>query len=248
MPSVQDIRAELAKRQPEKSGHTGTILSVLVAFIAGGLLVFGWQLVPAATLTGGAPSGSRQGEIAVPASAGRLGQASAAPLLRSCLTHRDLYVASAARPWTLDAGGASGAYKAIESISAAAHTTALLGQQPGPGATIRFATIWGRIAECVYNQDAPALCDIDNRALAVDSLNNFVRHSYRAAADVANTRASVELNQIGGIKERLMVVLRSHLRDGALVAADFGIFASDEVRRIGRDAKPARDVCAAARR
>jgi hypothetical protein len=55
----------------------------------------------------------------------------------------------------------------------------------------------------------------------------------------------LQLSQLANLKERVMVGFRGHLRDGSIVAGDFGFFAPEEIKRIARDTKPVRDVCAA---
>jgi hypothetical protein len=95
------------------------------------------------------------------------------------------------------------------------------------------------IAECVFNKDAAELCDSNNRALAVDAVGRHLRHADSVLAQ-PNVTASLQISRLAALKERVIVGFRGHLRDGSFIAADFGMFAPDEVRRIARDTKPIR--------
>ena len=40
---------------------------------------------------------------------------------------------------------------------------------------VEFTAIWADVADCVYRQNGWVLCDPDNRALAVEAANTFMR-------------------------------------------------------------------------
>ena len=124
-------------------------------------------------------------------------------------------------------------------------SAALFNEPVGTGALVQLSSILGLIAECVFNKDAAELCDANNRALAVDAIGSHVRHADSVLAQ-PNVSASLQLSQLAALKERVIVGVRGHLRDGSLIAADFGMFAPDEVRRIARETKPIRNACATA--
>jgi hypothetical protein len=264
MPGIHELRAELASRKREKSGMAGTIAGVLAAFVVGGLLVFGWQFIPSAMLNGGV-SGSaapRQAAVTIATSGNRLGRAATAPLLKGCLT-RVLDTGNALSSYRRAASGlrdrprgfprdedfagleAGALYAMLEAGKTLSLASSLLGDPAGAELNVQLATMWGQLAECVYNQDAPALCDADNRALAVDSLTTHLRQSKRALADAAKAPADMQHTQLRSLGERVVGALRHHLRDGALIGADFGMFPPDEIKRAASEVKPIRDVCAA---
>jgi hypothetical protein len=260
MSSIHELRAELARRPPESTGKKTIVLGILGAFLAGGLLVFGWQLFPAATPVAGIanvkPSG--QPEITIPASSGRLGQASSAPILLQCMsrvvTSHWTYRTgpkevrgsrSSFRDEDVEAINAAAMYAILQAGKTAAMGLTLTGMD-GP-ANVLLASKWGELAECVYNQDGAALCDRNNRALAVESVTNHVRNANRALADAGNTSANRHVSQLRALNERVMAALRTQLRDGVVIAADFGMVAPDEIKRAAGTTKPMRDVCAARR-
>jgi hypothetical protein len=263
MRNVQNIRAELAHRQPEKGTGRATILTVLGAFAVGGLLVLGWQFVPAATTSTPVRSIStaRDAEVKIPASGDRLGRASRAPLLRACMTSRLMNAGQVSysrrlgpRPrgvrnepdWSFP-GDPVHAYGILEAANTAARAASLFREAVGDDAMVLLASIWGLMAECIFNRDAVELCDGNNRALAADALSSHVRHAANVLAQ-PNISANLQLSHLAALKERVLIGFRSHLRDGALIAADFGMFAPEEVKRIARETKPARNVCAGAGR
>ena len=57
------------------------------------------------------------------------------------------------------------------------------------------------IADCLYSQNTGTLCDIDNRALAVEAANALMRLSERNAATYSG--ANRNENQIVAIRERV---------------------------------------------
>jgi hypothetical protein len=258
MPSVHDIRAELASRKPERSGTTSTILAVLGAFAAGGLLIFGWQYVPTAksSTTERSISTPRDGEVRIPATGDRMGQASNAPLLRTCMTSRLMSAGEISysnqlgprqrnprnepdRPYP---GDPVQGYAMLKTANTAARAAALFNEPVDTRALVQLSSIWGLIAECIFNKDAKELCDANNRALAVDAVSSLARHSESALAQ-ANVSANLQLSHLAALKERVIVGFRSHLRDGTLIGADFGMFAPEEVKRIARETKPIRNAC-----
>ncbi len=53
---------------------------------------------------------------------------------------------------------------------------------PREHAVIELAQMWGEVADCVYHQNTFRLCDIDNRALAVEAGSIFIRQTDKIAA------------------------------------------------------------------
>jgi hypothetical protein len=261
MDSIHDIRAELASQKAEKP-VTRAILSVAGAFAVGGLLVFGWQFVPTATPSTTVRDSSTSlgaAEVKIAATSDRLGNASNAPLLRTCMTSRLMSAGQASYESRLGPrqrnprnapdlpfpGDPAQGYAMLQTADTAARAAALFNEPVGTGALVQLSSILGLIAECVFNKDAAELCDANNRALAVDAIGSHVRHADSVLAQ-SNVSANLQLSQLAALKERVIVGFRGHLRDGSLIAADFGMFAPDEVRRIARETKPIRNACATA--
>jgi len=257
MPNIDDIRAELASRRPERSGATSTILAALGAFAVGGLLVLGWQFWPAATpsatpRSAGAP---REAEVKISTTGDRLGQPAKAPLLQTCMTSRIMmggdgsyhspgggrrsnpHHSSSEDAFPLDAAQLYAMLKITNTASALASSV------PG-GALSPMASAWGMLAECVVNKDAAMLCDSNNRALAIEAVTNLVRQS-DSVLTKSNVSANLQLSQLANVRERVLVAFRGHLRDGSIAAGDFGFFAPEAIKRLARETKPVRDACAA---
>jgi hypothetical protein len=261
MPSIDDIGAGLASRKPEKSAPPSIILRVAGAFAVGGLLVFGWHFVPAATPSTTVRNSSTPlgAEVKIAATSNRLGNASQAPLLRTCITSRVMSAGQTSYESRLGPrqrnprnapdlpypGDPAKGYAMLQTADTAARAAALFNEPVGNGAVAELSSILGMIAECVFNKDAAELCDSNNRALAVDAVGRHVRHADSVLGQ-PNVTASLQISRLAALKERVIVGLRGHLRDGSLIAADFGMFAPGEVRRIARETKPIRDACATA--
>src|SRR5689334_21588982 len=50
-----------------------------------------------------------------------------------------------------------------------------------------FSMMWAEVADCVFRQNGYVLCEPDNRALAVEAVNAFVKQSAMAAAPERNS-------------------------------------------------------------
>ena len=59
-----------------------------------------------------------------------------------------------------------------------------------------FAGLWGEVADCVYRQNGWALCDPDNRALAVEAVNTLVRQVNTATSSLKSEASAPK--QSGG--------------------------------------------------
>jgi hypothetical protein len=104
------------------------------------------------------------------------------------------------------------------------------------------------VIDCILTRDKAAVCDADNRALAVEFLADFLDNARRAEAELAKLPAAKRplFEQASGIaaRPRVLDAVRDHLREGRLVAADFGQSAPPEVKEAIAAVKPVRDACA----
>jgi hypothetical protein len=127
-----------------------------------------------------------------------------------------------------------------------------------PAAPTHFSMAWGEIADCVYRQNARALCEPNNRALAVEAAASVVREvnaltaPQQSESSFAKTYAAVNgaatikrnIDQLRDIKDRVLTGLRARLQDGRLIAADFGYLPQADLKRVLQDTKPTRNGCA----
>jgi hypothetical protein len=260
MDSLDDIRAELASRKPERSGASSTILAVLGAFAVGALAVFGWQFVPSAgpSIPERSISAARDAEVKIPATGDRLGQPANAPLLRTCMVPPVMGAgeSSYSRPLGPRTSNPKNdrdedffpldpvqSYAILKTLNTATRAAAVFKEPTAAGTSAQLSNMWGMMAECIFKKEAAELCDSNNRALGIEAVNNHVRHAEGALAQ-PNASASLQLSRLAALKERVIVEFRGHVRDGSVIAADVGSSAPAELRRIAQETKPVRNACA----
>jgi len=259
MPSIIDqIREQQAWEQPKKSGSAGFIVGTIAAFVAGLLLVMSWGAFPSLSTNGlfaakqqAIISHNKPASVSIPAG-GRIGTAAESNLLRTCVP------ASLALP-----GGThkKEIYTLLQASSQMLNVASVMGMQnemSGMGMK-QFAVLWGEVADCVFRQNGWALCEPDNRALAVEAVSAFVRQTAIAAAPEVDSdfnkvmatlqgkrRQSLEaaVSSMRTTRERVLSTLKVRAQEGRFIASDFGFFAPAEVVQAVRDAKPTSDACA----
>jgi hypothetical protein len=240
MPTLRELREQQVQQSDETAGSVSLILGAVAAFAVGALLVSGWQMLP--TIKASISGVIARGPAFAP-SAKRLGLAAKAPLLEQCVA----------------TGGAGSAgedlkpadfYALLQASDGASRVVQFMGQNAAL-APSTFTMAWGEIADCVYRQNGRALCEPNNRALAVEAATSLVRQADLLASpprtqaapnDQAAIRRSVE--RIGDMKERVLTGLRARLQDGRLIAADFGSSAPAVIKRLVQETKPSRNGCA----
>lgn len=254
---VDQIRAQQAQKQASGSGLLPLAVTAVVAFAISAAVVFGWTMLP--PLTANAPSGATSKAEPGPRSwgAARVGQAETASLLRACMPFHLFGLEASERAQPADL------YRLLHAGSHAARIGAVIGVQQ-EAAEIGLAVLWREVADCVYRQNGRMLCDPNNRALAIEAVNTFVRQADIALADAkapprtdgpaqamaklqdkrASNRLDYELQSLRSTKDRVLATLRSKVQDGRLIAADFGYLAPAAVRQTLRDAKTVRNACA----
>lgn len=270
-PSIIDqIREQQAWEQPKKSSTTGFIVGTIAAFGIGGLLVVAWGGLPALSIKGlgagqpktmaivthltpsaPAPAAARQADVSIP-TRGRLGDASASNLLRTCLPNR------------FAAGGMQkkDIYNLLQTANQMMSIASIAGAHQniaGSGGSKGFAILWGDVADCVFRQNGYALCDPDNRALAVEAVTAFIRQSAIAAAPEQDSEFNKVMATLQGprrqalehamyrtraTRERVLETLKMRAQEGRFIASDFGFLAPGEVTAAVRSAKPTADACA----
>jgi hypothetical protein len=217
------------------------ILTLILAFVGGFLVVGGWIWAPQISrlmpsFSSGTSSAGSGGSWF--ADANRLGRPEVAPVVRSCI-FRVVDVGPDAEKMEPSAG-----YFILKAGSMQASVAAMVGK-PGPRSdnqTVFLAIKWGELAGCIYAQDDRELCDSDNRAAMVEATTKFFAFAKQAEASKPVIPAD-EARVIENLSDKLLGALKNHRRYGTLVAADFSSFAAPEIMRIMREEKETRDIC-----
>ena len=228
MSDVDNIRARHAQRQAHRSSLLPTILGAAAAFAVGLAAVYGWSKLPDDWL-------SKLPELIGFAESGdRIGRPVTASLLRVCVT-KDT-VGGNSDPATL--------LENLENGTRAKRITAVIGASPQQ-AFVEIAVKWGSIAECIFKQNPVALCEIDNRALAVESANTFMRQGEEVLAKPDSYAATnADIKRLNETKHRLLGVLHDRLKAGIFIAADFRPFAAQSIRDLLSRTVAETDACA----
>jgi hypothetical protein len=251
MSIVRDMRGGQAQQdQGERSGLAWLIGGVLGAFLIGALAVLGWDRLPLLMQTqqvGSSPSGP--GAASVAAAGGRLGEAARAPMLRLCVPKKLLDLEEDA-----DVDLAT-LYRVLQLATGASRVQAMFGQSGADDSQGIAAFVWSEVADCVYRQNGPAFCDPHNRVFAIEAANAFVRlydaelaKSLKQHPDAKPKGAVEALQLLKNKKQRVLDALRTRLRDGRLMVADFGYLTPAEINVLVREVKPTRNLCAEEKR
>jgi hypothetical protein len=233
----REFRTRHVRHVAERQSLLPTIAGAIAAFAVGALAVVSWNYFPAPAQWN---LSSRFHASAGPSFSGdRIGRATTAPLLKICLTPAMLGIRHEVdlQPGVL--------LEILEAGTRQGRLTEVLGA-PREHAVLETAAKWGEVADCVSHQNTWTLCDIDNRALAVDAINAFVRQADRVISQPGTTYAAQpgEIHALAANKERVLASLKSQAQNGVLIAADFGAFVPTSVRQVLNDNKPAENGCA----
>lgn len=169
----------------------------------------------------------------------RIGRAATAPVLALCL-NRD--------PMNISEGVTFGPDMMLTVLRASELQGRITRSTNSPRehAVLELAQIWGEVADCVYNQDAYRLCDIDNRALAVEAGGTFIRQADSIIAKPEKTYAAKpgELDALRSTRDRVLSLMQNRVQNGVLIASDFpSSFAPQAVRATLNGAKTLRNDC-----
>ena len=231
------IIREMRERQtmtaaPERSGLAGTLLIGCAAFAIGALAIAGWKMWPGAKAARATTAVTTQPiqagntpAAAPPAFSGkRLGEAEHAPLLATCIKHDDFGGFG-------DAPNPQAAYSLMKTLGTGLRIATLIGAETGKGD--QLIDNWRIIAECVYRQNSWSLCHPDNRVLAIESAGAFIRGAGAVLADPPKGRAGPALvRDYTQARERILDALRTRVRNGYLIADDFGPVQPPEIKAI----------------
>lgn len=256
MKIVHELRERRSFEQPKSSSLLPIILGAVIAFGIGLLGVSGVFKMPAfnqgpKTMAISVPVApvDPNAPVVIDASASRMGRAESAPLIKSCIPHERLGITREQRMETGDV------YRLLWAASSMSRVAAAAGIKQTAINDVEFTAIWADVADCVYRQNGWTLCDPDNRALAVEAANTFIRQLGTAnkvdrpeAKDSRSSRVGTNrdyiLQSAHSAKGRILDGLRNQVAEGRLISSDFGMFAPVEVLQVVRDTKPMRDGCA----
>jgi hypothetical protein len=231
------IRARLVERPTERRSVLPTLVGAAAAFAVGALVILAWNNLPSPIQWSSLLPGLSDSKSRPSFSGDRVGRATTAPLLKICLT-KDLLGID--RGTEIDPGLL---LQILEAGSTQGRVTRVLGA-PREHAALELAVTWGSVTDCVYHQNTWNLCDIDNRALAIDSANTFVRQADEIiAASAAYTVKPGEISELSATKERVLQSLRERVHDGLLIAADFGFFPPAAVKQVLKETEPVQNGC-----
>lgn len=170
----------------------------------------------------------------------RIGRSSTAPALPLCLskTVMGINANSEIAPDMM--------LLALKASEAQGRVTRLPGS-PREHAVIELAQMWGEVADCVYRQNTFRLCDIDNRALAVEAGSIFIRQTDKIVAQPSATYAAQpgEIQALQSVRGRVLAAMQNQVQSGVLIAADFPSgFAPPPVRKMLNETETLRNECA----
>ena len=246
MSKIQELRARGIQAQTGSSSWLPMIAGGIAAFAAGMLLVMAAGWLPSfnlANLTGKKPAtqaAAVSSSNSAPTFEGdRIGRASTAPLLKQCTPFAELGMDPDMKAQPADI------YRLLKLGTRAASIAKVVGANPQDFDQTVFVDAWGVVADCVYKQNGWALCDPDNRALAVEATATFVRgldtaikKRDRAAepgpiSDVFSVRGRTPAPaELRSIKDRVLAGLRNRVENGYLISADFGMFTPSEISNV----------------
>jgi len=258
MKIVHEMRTRRAFEQQKSSGPLPIILGAVIAFGIGLLGVSGivkmsfFNPGPTTTAAVAVPAGANdtKAEIVIPASSSRTGRAETAPLLKMCIPLQRLGIPREMGIESRDI------YRVLWAASSMSRVAAVAGVKQNAIGDVEFTAIWAEVADCIYRQNGWVLCDPDNRALAVEVANAFLRQlSSAAKADKPDPKDPIRVTRPGAnrdyalqnaqsVKSRVLDGLRHQVSEGRVIASDFGMFAPAELLQVVRETKVQRDACA----
>lgn len=258
MKIVHEMRERQAFEPPKSSSPLPIILGAVIAFGIGLLGVSGIIKMPAfnqapKTMAVSVPPGAAsdsKAPVVIEQTSNRTGRAETAPLIKACVPLQKLGIS---RDVSIESGDI---YRLLWAASSMSRVAAAAGIKQKAIDDVEFTAIWADVADCVYRQNGWTLCDPDNRALAVEAANTFMRQL--AAATKADkpdpkdprsvirsgTNRDYVLQSAQSAKGRILDGLRNQVSEGRLIASDFGMFAPAEVLQVVRETKVMRDGCA----
>ena len=185
------------------------------AFVIGAYAVLNRDKIPGPSQWISLLSAPAEADNKLTFSGERVGRSETAPLLKICVTKDVVRDADSDRE--IDPA------KLFQILASARHADRLT--TPRDHGAVELAAKWGAVADCVYRSNSSGLCDIDNRALAVQSANTFLSQADQIASKPENYSANqVEVDSLTQMKSRVLDSMQDLVRNGVLIVSDFTPF------------------------
>jgi hypothetical protein len=249
MPSIIDqIRQQQAWQQAKKPAPWPLVLGVVVAFVIGGIGVHVWRSTSATPSSAPGTAQVQPAAANAPSFAAglRVGRAETAPLLRTCVPLHKLGLESTkVEPADI--------YRLLQVGTQMSRVVAATGLRQDAIDGSDVAALWADVADCVYRQNGWALCDPDNRALAIEaagalsrqvSIAPVVKREWKGSNVSENHERKYQVQNAQAVKQRVLAALRHRVEEGRLIPADFGLFTHEDVRKVLSSTKPRQNACA----
>lgn len=251
MKPIDQIRLQQAWQAQKSAGPLPIILGAVIALGIGLLGASGIIRVPTlsqARMQIMAGGDAQSATFSINTTVQRVGNAEKAILLGTCVPFARFGLGDAIEHGRL--------YRTLQTASGLPPVPAITGKQQKPLDDALSATIWAEAADCIYRQNSWMLCDRDNRALAVETANTFIRRLSAAEKaeqfvdgrklhpGIGSDPRSLALQHATASKDRVLSGIRTQVAEGRLAETDFGLFAPAEITQIARETRVARNVCA----
>ncbi len=237
--NIEEYRARQMRQPTRWSSVLSTAAAAAGAFVIGGFAVLNWAKIPGPNQWMSLLSAPAEADNKLSFSGNRIGRSETAALLKICVT-KDLVL-------DVDSEREIDPAKLFQSLVSARHAdrlTAVMGA-PRDHGTIELAAKWASVADCVYRSNSWGLCDIDNRALAVQAANIFLVQADQIASKPENYSANQsEVESLTQVKSRVLDSMQDLVRNGVLIASDFTPSPPKSVRQTLAKSDPEKNACA----
>lgn len=118
----------------------------------------------------------------------------------------------------------------------------------GGSHTVNYAATVGPFLICVLDHNPLNVCDRDNRALAIEGVNRYLRVTDAIkmhAESRPHWTIPVKTGEVLRQRERMLAMIKEHARDGRLQRRDFGLHQHAEITRVFDSTPTSGDRCAA---
>ena len=239
MINIEEYRARQVRQPTRWSSLLSTAAAAAGAFVISAYAVLNWDKIPGPSQLMCLLSGPAEADNKLSFSGDRVGRSETAPLLKICVTKDVVLDVDPDReidPAIL--------FQFLVSARHADRLIAVLGA-PRDHGVVELAAKWGAVADCVYRSNSWGLCDIDNRALAVQAANTFLVQADQIASKPENFSANqMVVESLTQTKSRVLDSMQYLVRTGVLIASDFAPFAPASVRQTLAKADPETNACA----
>ncbi len=235
MINIEEYRARQIRQPTRWSSLFATALAAVGAFVIGGYAVLNRDKIPGPSQWISLLSAPAEADSKLSFSGERVGRSETAPLLKICVTKDVVRDADSDRE--IDPA------KLFQILASARHADRVT--SPRDHGAVELATKWGAVADCVYRSNSSGLCDIDNRALAVQAANTFLSQADQIASKPENFSANqVEVESLTQMKSRVLDSMQDLVRNGVLIVSDFTQFTPASVRKTLAKSDPEKNACA----